>query len=178
MTQVRKRSRPTPSAGSARARAGSCSTPTPAPPPASPRHAAAAPGPLDRAINPELFKALCDPTRASITACLCKCCRPCKVSEIAECCRVDLSVVSRHLAMLERAGVLESSRRGREVLYRVRYDALIGAFRQLADTIEVCSLACGDHAPAGSACDCSDRCGPDCGTEPTPPTTKGATRKR
>ncbi|MEZ6234151.1 MAG: hypothetical protein R3B68_08175 [Phycisphaerales bacterium] len=70
--------------------------------------------------------------------------------------------MSRHLAMLERAGVLESSRRGREVLYRVRYDALIGAFRHLADTIEVCSLACGDDVRVGGACDCGDRCGPEC----------------
>lgn len=75
---------------------------------------------------------------------------------------MDLSVVSRHLALLERAGVLESSRRGREVLYRVRYDALIGAFRHLADTIEVCSRACGDSVRASGACDCGDRCGPAC----------------
>jgi len=131
VTQVRKPSRPTP-------------------PPATPRLAAASTGPLDSLLNPELFKALCDPTRASIAVCLCKCSRPCSVSEIAQCCNVDLSVVSRHLAMLARAGVLDSTKDGRIVFYRVRYTPLINAFRALANAIEVCSLACDDPPCCGT----------------------------
>lgn len=137
-------------------------------PPATPRLAAASAGPLDSLLNPELFKALCDPTRASIAVCLCKCSRACTVSEIAECCNVDLSVVSRHLAMLERAGVLDCTKQGRTVYYQVRYAALIGAFRALANAIEVCSLACGDDASC---------CGPACCPTTTAAPSKPATRR-
>ena len=130
---------------------------SPGRPPATPRLAAATAAPLDSLLDPGLFKALCDPTRARIALCLCKCSRPCTVSEIAECCSVDLSGVSRHLALLERHGVVDSSKQGRTVLYRVRYQALVGSFRALADAIEVCWRACGQGCcDAGSAC---------CGTE-------------
>lgn len=107
-------------------------------PPATPRLAAARRDPIDRLINPALFKALCDPTRASLIACIAKCGRECSVSEVAECCAVDLSVVSRHLALLARAGVLDSSRQGRTVLYRVRYADLGRSLRALADAIDGC----------------------------------------
>lgn len=108
--------------------------------------------PVDALVNPELFRALGDPTRARIAVCLCKCSRPCSVSEIAECCSVDLSVVSRHLAILERACLLESTRHGRTVLYRVRYDILVQSFRSLADAIELCWSACGQADRGGGLC--------------------------
>ena len=72
--------------------------------PLTPRHAAARKGPIDAALDADLFKALGDPTRLQLLACLAKCARPCSVSEVADCCHVDLSVVSRHLALLQRAG--------------------------------------------------------------------------
>lgn len=170
MTQVRKSRRgPGKSAGvRARTRAGDAA----GAPPASPRLAAASAGPLDTLLDPELFRALCDPTRASITACLCKCSRACSVSEIAECCRVDLSVVSRHLALLERAGVLESTKNGRSVSYRVRYQALVTSFRALASAIEVCALACSDEACCGT-----EGCGPESTAGPAArPVARPATR--
>ena len=111
--------------------------------PASPVVAATCPRPIDSLLRPDLFKALCDPTRASLLACLAKCGRACSVSEIAECCSVDLSVVSRHLAMLERAGVLEADKHGRLVMYRVRYADLSRSLRALADAIEECCPAAG-----------------------------------
>ncbi len=118
--------------------------------PPSPRQAAGCRRAIDGVLDPELFKALCDPTRVRLLACLAKCGRTCSVSEVAECCSVDLSVVSRHLSILARAGVLESTRVGRAVLYRVRYAPLCGALRALADAIEEC-------CPAGAAASC--RCG-------------------
>ena len=72
----------------------------------TPRRAANCCGPIDDLLDPELFRALGDPTRLLLLACLAKCGRACSVTEIAECCSVDLSVVSRHLALLERAKVL------------------------------------------------------------------------
>lgn len=106
---------------------------------------------MDGLLRPDLFKALSDPTRVSILACLMKCGRPCSVGEIAECCSVDLSVVSRHLAMLETAGVLASSRHGRVVSYAVRYADLCTTFRQLADAIEECGPANG-RSTKGACC--------------------------
>ncbi len=114
--------------------------------PTTPSQAAACPGPLDDVLDTDLFKALCDPTRASLLACIAKCGRACTVSEVADCCDVDFSVVSRHLGVLERAGLLESQRAGRSVRYRVRYDDLCTRLRAIASAIESCT--CND------ACNC------------------------
>lgn len=109
--------------------------------PATPRQAAARKDAIDRRLDPALFKAFADPTRALLVACIAKCGRGCAVGEIAECCSVDVSVVSRHLSMLARAGVLESRRRGRAMLYQVRYRELTRALRDLADAIDACCPA-------------------------------------
>ncbi len=122
--------------------------------PTSPAQASACCGPIDDLLDPELFKALCDPTRVQLVACLCKCGRPCAVSEIAECCSVDLSVVSRHLQLLERAGVLVSSKQGRTMYYSVKFEHLSSVLRDLADAIESCCP--GSNAKNKGAC-CVER---------------------
>lgn len=131
----------------------------PAAVPPTPRHAAARKGPIDAALDADLFKALGDPTRLQLLACLAKCARPCSVSEVADCCHVDLSVVSRHLALLQRAGVLHCSRAGRTVHYAVRFDRLTSALRRIADALAACAAqpgACCDPVPlttsAGATC--------------------------
>jgi DNA-binding transcriptional ArsR family regulator len=106
--------------------------------PTTPREAARRPADIDQRLDPQLFKALGDPTRVLLVSCLAKCGRPCSVGEIAQCCDVDLSVVSRHLALLARAGVLESQREGRIVRYQVRLADLAAQLRALADAIEGC----------------------------------------
>lgn len=117
----------------------------------SPKAAARCCAPIDGLLSPELFKSLGDPTRVKLLGCIVKCGRACSVGEIAECCSVDLSVVSRHLRQLERAGILESSKDGRTVSYSVRHRQLCGNLRALADEIEgycrperagACSGAC------------------------------------
>lgn len=118
-------------------------------PPASPKQAASRCGPLDDALDPTLFKALADPTRASLIACIAKCSRGCSVGEVAECCSVDFSVVSRHLALLARSGVLEVKKEGRTVYYRVRYAELCRSLRSLADALEDCCPAAGSK---GGSC--------------------------
>jgi DNA-binding transcriptional ArsR family regulator len=95
-------------------------------------------GGLFGAFSPELFRALSEPNRISILCSLAEGEDGQTVSQIAQCCSVDLSVVSRHLRILKDAGVLESTRRGRNVHYRVQIDSLIGALRQLADSLEAC----------------------------------------
>ena len=66
---------------------------------------------------PRLFKALCDPTRIAILVRLARYQGELTVGQVAECCPIDLSVVSRHLATLRDAGILSSERRGKEVYY-------------------------------------------------------------
>ena len=46
--------------------------------------------------------------------------------------------MSRHLAVLRAAGVVESERRGREVYYRIKRDEVVRALRSLADALERC----------------------------------------
>ena len=115
-------------------------------PPRTPKQASKRSSPLDKALDPELFKALSDPTRIKLLACLAKCGRFCSVTEVAECCSVDFSVVSRHLSMLADAGVLESRKEGRTMFYQVKYETLCDSLRTLADAFEAC---CSD----GSCCD-------------------------
>lgn len=122
--------------------------------PSTPKQAADCCRPIDKLLNPELFKALCDPTRVSLIACIAKCGRGCSVGEVAACCSVDFSVVSRHLTMLAKAGVLEADKQGRTVFYRVRYAELSRSLRLLAHAIEEC---CPDTAGNGNGGCCGKR---------------------
>ncbi len=99
-------------------------------------------------MRPELFKALCDPSRLALVSRLATCGESLSVSEASSCCGVHISGASRHLAQLERAGVVAVRREGREVRYRLDTSGLVGALRALADAIEACA--------AGPAC-----CNPD-----------------
>ncbi|MCC6678906.1 MAG: winged helix-turn-helix transcriptional regulator [Phycisphaerales bacterium] len=117
----------------------------------SPLQAASCCGPIDDLLDPELFKALCDATRARLVGCLIKCGRACSVSEVSECCSVDFSVVSRHLQLLERAGILTSAKQGRTVRYAVKYGPLCQTLRSLADAIA-------HYCPADQATPCSGGC--------------------
>lgn len=118
--------------------------------PRTPRAALSCRGPIDGLLDAGLFKALGDERRVAIVACLAKCGRACTVGEIAECCNVDLSVVSRHLAVLADAGVLDSDRQGRQVLYRVRFESLSTQLRRLADAIDACRCV-----GPGGGCGCA-----------------------
>lgn len=124
---------------------------SPARPPLSPRHAARREAAVDRLLDPDLFKALADPTRLQLLACLIKCGRPCSVTEVAECCSVDFSVVARHLAHLARAGLLDAEKRGRTVWYAPRCPDLCAHLRGLADAIEEWCSSC--DADCGCGCD-------------------------
>lgn len=104
--------------------------------PASPRAAARRRAPIDRLLDPELFKALSDPTRVRLWCCLVKCGRPCSVSEVAECCDVDFSVVARHLALLNRTGLVSSEKTGRTVWYRARGADLCARLKGMTESIE------------------------------------------
>ena len=134
--------------------------------PSTPRQAASRKGAIDEELDPGLLKALSDPTRLSLVACIAKCGRGCSVGEVAECCSVDLSVVSRHLALLAQTGVLEATKEGRTVRYRVRYSELAGQLRSLASAIQECAPE-PETTAASDAC-CDDGC---CATDTVATTT-------
>ena len=89
-------------------------------------------------MEPRFFKALSEPNRIAILIRLAQCRTPCTVGEIAACCPVNMSVVSRHLAMLRDAGILEARKQGKEVFYSVSCSALASTLRTMADAIESC----------------------------------------
>lgn len=93
------------------------------------------------AMPPEFFKALCDPVRISIVAELASRDRAVPVSDIAGCCGIDFSGVSRHLKILKEANIVEATKEGRSVLYALRTEALIDTLRGLASAIEGCRVA-------------------------------------
>jgi len=103
---------------------------------------------LEALIDPGLFRALGDPNRVALIAGIGRRGRPTTVSEAASCCPVDLSVVSRHLAVLRRAGVVESAKSGREVRYTLSPATLATTLRSLADALEACCP--GQPTDAGS----------------------------
>ncbi len=86
-------------------------------------------------FTPDLFKALAEPNRLGMLVQLAQSDHGCTVSEVAECCHIDLSVVSRHLKTLRTAGVVEATRSGRQVVYRLRRAELAALFRQVADAL-------------------------------------------
>lgn len=113
----------------------------------TPRSAARRRDELGELLDPAFFAALADQNRARIVACIARCRRACAVGEIAGCCELDLSVVSRHLKALAVAGILASEKDGRSVRYRLRTGEVAARLRGLADTLEA-------NAPcqAGTGC--------------------------
>ncbi len=85
-----------------------------------------------------IFKALCDPNRLCILSWLARRETPQSVKAVASCCQVDLSVISRHLALMRNAGLLKAEKRGKEVCYSVNANLLPEILRSLADGIESC----------------------------------------
>ena len=100
-----------------------------------------------KAMDPGFFKALCDPNRISLLLQLAGCGRACTVSELNECCPIDLSVVSRHLGVLRDAGIVESEKRGKEVYYTVCAKEVVATLRSIADAMEEC--CCKEKSPSG-----------------------------
>ena len=119
----------------------------------TPRQAIRRRAAFDKLLDPEMLKALAEPTRARLLSCLLKCRRPCSVTEVAECCEIDFSVVSRHLVTLSRAGLLTSEKKGRTVWYSADGASLSELFYKLAEAVEELSPeCCGDDG-----CGCAPR---------------------
>ena len=93
---------------------------------------------LEQYLRPDLFKALCDPTRLSIVAYLATQKQPSSVSKLAELYGIDFSGVSRHLKLLKEADVVVAQKQGREVKYSLNSTDLIETMHGFANALEVC----------------------------------------
>jgi DNA-binding transcriptional ArsR family regulator len=91
-----------------------------------------------RLFPTELFRALSDANRIALLGHLATGCGPQTVTGASGCCPTDISVTSRHLAILRNAGIVEAQKQGREVYYSVRYEELSKALRAMADAIDTC----------------------------------------
>ncbi|KUI40062.1 ArsR family transcriptional regulator [Mycobacterium sp. GA-1199] len=78
-----------------------------------------------------LFNALGDPNRLSIVTRLCDG-GPCSTSEVAEVIPVSRQATTKHLLLLESAGLVSSQRSGRERIWRMRPAPLADASEYLA----------------------------------------------
>jgi DNA-binding transcriptional ArsR family regulator len=81
----------------------------------------------------ELFRALADPTRRDIVR-RCAGGEP-SVSRLAQAYPMSFAAVQKHVAVLERAGLVTKERRGREQLVRTDAGA-VGRARQALDELE------------------------------------------
>jgi DNA-binding transcriptional ArsR family regulator len=77
----------------------------------------------------ELFHALADPTRRDILR-RCAAGEP-SVSRLAQAYPMSFAAVQKHVAVLERAGLITKTRHGREQLVRTDGDAVVRARRAL-----------------------------------------------
>ena len=108
-------------------------------------------------LRPELFKALGDATRVEVLMRLITASGPQTVGDIADCCGVHLSGVSRHLAALRDAGVVQAEKAGRQVLYEIDCGAITSALRGLADAIDACRASCCPPGADGATTSCPPR---------------------
>src|SRR6266446_439349 len=80
-----------------------------------------------------IFDALASRPRRQILAHLSE--APLTTSELAERFSLSPPSISRHLSVLENAGLVASERRGQRVLYRINRDTLVGTLSEFASEI-------------------------------------------
>jgi ArsR family transcriptional regulator len=79
----------------------------------------------------EILKVLGHPLRLCIVAGLLG--KECNVSTMQECVKLPQPIVSQHLAILKRKGIIKGERRGKEVVYSVIDPRVKGIIEQLFD---------------------------------------------
>ncbi len=88
-----------------------------------------------RALDTEFFKALCEPSRLEVLRTMIKL-GPADVGAIADESPLDRSVVSRHLQVLERAGLAAKRKDGRHVIYQLDGPAIMRKLGAAVSAIE------------------------------------------
>jgi len=82
-----------------------------------------------------IIKAMAHPTRLFLVDELARHGERC-VCELTEMVGADMSTVSRHLAMLKGAGIVEDERRGSQVYYRLRVRCVLNFFECVESVME------------------------------------------
>ncbi|HUJ85597.1 MAG TPA: metalloregulator ArsR/SmtB family transcription factor [Burkholderiales bacterium] len=87
-------------------------------------------------VNPHqsVFAALASAPRREVIAFLAQ--TALSTSELALRFGISAPAVSRHLAVLQRAGLVSAERQGQRVLYRLERDALLDALAALASAVD------------------------------------------
>jgi len=80
-----------------------------------------------------VFKALADPTRRQVLAMLRA--RPMSAGELAAAFDVSKPTMSAHFAVLREAGLIDASKHGKSIIYRLRMSVLEDALLQLARAV-------------------------------------------
>ncbi len=106
----------------------------------TPEHLAVAQAALD-VLDTRYFKALCEPTRVEIIRKLITI-GACDVGTIAQGLAQDRSVISRHLATLERAGICVSRKVGRRVLYDLDGPYIVTKVSSILEAIKPMAELC------------------------------------
>lgn len=93
------------------------------------------------ALDPAFFNACCDPVRLELVRRLVEI-DSADIGELAKHFDRDRSVISRHLALLERAGVVGSKKSGRHVVYALNGPNIVARFETLLKAIKALSQIC------------------------------------
>lgn len=91
---------------------------------------------INMAVNPQerVFAALASPPRRQAIAFLAQ--TALSTTDLAGRFGMSAPAVSRHLAVLQRAGLVSAERQGQRVLYRLNRDALLDALAGFASTVD------------------------------------------
>ncbi|NNC38398.1 MAG: transcriptional regulator [Acidimicrobiales bacterium] len=92
-------------------------------------------------LDTKFLKALSDPTRVEILKKLINV-GACDISTIAQGLSQDRSVISRHLATLERAHICASTKQGRHVLYDLDGPYIVAKVQSILDAIAAMAELC------------------------------------
>ena len=80
-----------------------------------------------------VFRALADPTRRRVLALLRE--RPMSAGELADQFDVSKPTMSAHFAVLREAGLIDATKQGKTIIYRLRMSVLEEALMGLAQTV-------------------------------------------
>ncbi len=105
-----------------------------------PEHTAAAQAALE-VLDTKFFKALCEPVRVEIIRKLVTI-GACDISTLSQGLSQDRSVISRHLATLERAQICASQKIGRRVLYDLDGPYIVKKVSTILDALEPMARLC------------------------------------
>lgn len=89
-----------------------------------------------------VFKALADPTRRQVLALLRE--RPMSAGDLADRFAVSKPTMSAHFTVLREAGLIDATKQGKSIIYRLRMSVLEEALMELAQAVGL------DMARAGS----------------------------